>query len=106
MRQKKKKFDKQQLLKAEEPVTSPGGTEKRRRGQSAILDQEKIDKLDSVGFTWSFESDKKPKKWEERYQDLVVFKEKHGHCNVSRSEGAFGEWVRTSLYSSFLIYYI
>jgi hypothetical protein len=86
MRAKRKNWERKR--QEEEDETGP----QKRRGRPAFIDQEKIDKLDSVGFTWSFEL--QTKTWEERYQDLLAFKEEHGHCNISRKEGTLGEWVR------------
>lgn len=34
------------------------------------------------------------KSWLRRYEELKSFKEKNGHCNVSRHENAIGNWVQ------------
>ncbi|GMH37356.1 hypothetical protein BSKO_05229 [Bryopsis sp. KO-2023] len=34
------------------------------------------------------------KRWTERYQELVVFKETHGHCRVPQMQPGLGEWVK------------
>lgn len=57
------------------------------------LTQANIDRLNDVGFTWTFDRAGQ-KSWEERYQDLCAFQRENGHCNVPRKEGVFGEWVR------------
>ena len=31
--------------------------------------------------------------WQERFNELVLYKEKNGNCNVPRSQGALGRWV-------------
>ncbi|GFH43842.1 hypothetical protein CTEN210_00315 [Chaetoceros tenuissimus] len=82
------------------------------------LTEQRIEKLESMGFTWqrlrSFEYQintktyKKPgsKTFDERFQELVEYKEKHGHCNVcpkkekSKKNKSLGYWcsqLRTSL---------
>ena len=35
------------------------------------------------------------KLWEERFNELVAYKEVNGNCNVPRSQGALGLWVDT-----------
>jgi hypothetical protein len=107
LRQKKKTFERQQQEEAEQLVFEAAGNEvvpKKRKGRPTVLDQEKIDKLESVGFKWYFDRSHN-KTWEERYQDLIVFKSEHGHCNVPRKEGTFGEWVSVS-FVYVAIYYI
>lgn len=98
LRSKKKAWIRKQQDEFEEHLTAideniDGETPKKEcRGRRQYLDHEKIDKLDSVGFTWSFE--RNGKSWEERFQDLMTFRRDHGHCRVPRKEGALGEWVR------------
>lgn len=43
------------------------------------LPQEKIDKLNKLGFEWSIY---KRFGWEKQYQNLIVFHKIHGHCRV------------------------
>jgi len=45
------------------------------------LSQDKIDKLDAIGFVWE------PLKteWEKQFKALNAYKEKEGDCNVSSS---------------------
>ena len=98
LRSKKKAWIRKKQDELEEQLTAmvdnvDGEAPKKEcRGRRQYLDQEKIDKLDSVGFTWSFE--RNGKSWEERFQDLTAFRIEHGHCRVPRKEGALGEWVR------------
>ena len=68
-----------------------GGTPKKRRGARQYLDDEKVRRLDEIGFTWAFK--KVTKSWEERFEDLVQFRSENGHCNVPRGFGSLGEWV-------------
>ena len=57
------------------------------------LSQERITQLESIGFNWGTRKKNKDKPWEERFNELVVFKEKNGNCNVPRSQGVLGNWV-------------
>ena len=43
------------------------------------LDKNSIDKLNNIGFVWNLLD----AVWFEKYNELVYYKEKHGHCNVS-----------------------
>jgi len=64
--------------------------EKRYRGQ---LTQERIDRLEALGFEWSLRPPNTP--WEERFEQLKQFHQHHGHTRVKRSHGeSFGEWVQ------------
>ena len=77
-----------------EEASAPAEAPKnKRRGRMTTLTQANIDRLNDVGFTWTFDRAGQ-KSWEERYQDLCAFQQENGHCNVPRKEGVFGEWVR------------
>ena len=45
--------------------------------------------LEAIGFNWGIDS----AQWEERYDELVTYREKNGNCNVPRKQGALGIWV-------------
>jgi superfamily II DNA or RNA helicase len=51
----------------------------RERRKKGIISDEQIQRLDALGFTWQH---RERGAWEDRYQELIEFKEKHGHCNV------------------------
>lgn len=51
----------------------------RQRRKKELLTDEQIHRLDALDFTWQH---RKRGTWEDRYQELVSFKEKYGHCNV------------------------
>ena len=58
------------------------------------LIQEKIDRLDELGFYW----DVLDTKWEEAYSKLKLFYEKNGHSRVksiykTNDEFSLGQWV-------------
>jgi len=54
------------------------------------IDQTRVDQLEKIGFTWP-----NPRiKWEDRIEELIQYKEKHGHFNVHRATGGpLGKWV-------------
>eukprot|EP00538_Stauroneis_constricta_P013246 CAMPEP_0119546556 /NCGR_PEP_ID=MMETSP1352-20130426/925_1 /TAXON_ID=265584 /ORGANISM="Stauroneis constricta, Strain CCMP1120" /LENGTH=611 /DNA_ID=CAMNT_0007591275 /DNA_START=90 /DNA_END=1925 /DNA_ORIENTATION=+ len=43
-----------------------------------VLSQDRVDKLDAIGFIWDTHSTM----WEERFMELLEFKHEHGHCIV------------------------
>jgi len=56
------------------------------------LSDDRVRRLNEIGFVWN----KSVAVWEERFAELVAFKNTHGHCNVpfSWSENPqFGKWV-------------
>lgn len=60
----------------------------RKRGK---LSQEKIDALNSLGFTWSTaEAD-----WEDKFKRLCQWAKDRGHASVPFNEGELGWWVNT-----------
>jgi len=64
---------------------------KIRAGEDSHLTLMRIQRLNDIGF--SFEAKCKPKTWEERYDELVEFKAKFGHCKVPRLYNGLGKWV-------------
>jgi hypothetical protein len=67
-------------------------------GKKTSLTQQRADKLSAWGFTWDT-GIKKPGKiaekipWDERYAELVAYKEEHGHVNVPQNSSVLGTWV-------------
>ncbi|KAL7541416.1 hypothetical protein ACHAWF_006928 [Thalassiosira exigua] len=59
--------------------------------RSSQLDKYRIDKLNEVKFQWSLQS-WTVISWDDRYEALKRFKEKHGHCKVPRNHPDFGNW--------------
>ena len=56
------------------------------------MTEERVEKLESVGFQWSLLKDL----WNERFEELKEYKAEHGHCNVpyrNESNKALGIWV-------------
>lgn len=61
------------------------------------LSKQKEKKLTSIGFIWNFIAENE-KKWNEKYQLLLLFKKQHGHCFVPinwRENPSLGNWVAT-----------
>jgi hypothetical protein len=59
-----------------------------------VLYQYQIEKLSKLGFQFCLRN-KKPKKilkWDDRYDELVVYKNEHGHANPLQREGQLGTW--------------
>lgn len=54
-------------------------SQQRQRKKRGVIPDEQIRQLDALGFTWQH---RERGSWEERYQELIEFKTKHGHCNV------------------------
>ncbi len=53
--------------------------QQRQRRKNEMMPDEQVQRLDALGFTWQH---RERGAWEDRYQELIEFKEKHGHCNV------------------------
>ncbi len=53
-------------------------SEQRARARSGTLDLDRIGQLNKLGFSWNT----RVTLWEEMFQCLVAFKDKHGHVNV------------------------
>ena len=47
-------------------------------------------RLESIGFAWNAEE----ARWDENYQQLVLYLEEHHHTNVPQREGPLGTWVK------------
>ncbi|EAY23914.1 helicase associated domain-containing protein [Microscilla marina] len=68
--------------------------EQRRKYKENILSPDQITQLEKVGFVWSALEDV----WMKSYEELCLYKEKHGHCFPSLkdpSTKSLGLWVRT-----------
>lgn len=64
-----------------------------RNHKPSSMTQERINKLESVGFVW----DPQTLAWEARLIELMDFKMAHGHCNVPcrhAENPALGAWVK------------
>lgn len=60
---------------------------RNREKQDLLIDRQRF-LLDSIGMDWTIEDP-----WEEKYNELLQYKESHGHCDVPGDEGPLGRWV-------------
>eukprot|EP00581_Thalassiosira_minuscula_P005124 CAMPEP_0183748560 /NCGR_PEP_ID=MMETSP0737-20130205/67832_1 /TAXON_ID=385413 /ORGANISM="Thalassiosira miniscula, Strain CCMP1093" /LENGTH=581 /DNA_ID=CAMNT_0025984297 /DNA_START=1144 /DNA_END=2887 /DNA_ORIENTATION=+ len=56
------------------------------------LTQERIDRLDAIGFAWTVAKPGSKRSWEERFQELLVYYEEHGAW-PSQSMVGLGSWL-------------
>ncbi|KAL7564259.1 hypothetical protein ACA910_014325 [Epithemia clementina (nom. ined.)] len=52
------------------------------------INSERFQLLEAIGFDWAVH-----KEWNDMYEQLKKYKEKHGHCLVPITEGHLGRWV-------------
>jgi len=57
------------------------------------LAQGRIDRLNSIGFSWVMAGGGSKGDWGTRFKELVKYKAKHGDCNVPSRQGKLGTWV-------------
>jgi len=69
--------------------------EQRRFYKKGKLPQERATQLGRIGFNWGTRKKNQDTPWEERFNELVVYKVKNGNCNVPQREGVLGRWVVT-----------
>ena len=78
-------------------LKSPGYDSKKQRPSS--LTEERIELLSLLGFTWTIRSrDSLGESWNQRLQDLMEYKDKHGNCLVPSRylpNPELGVWVGT-----------
>jgi superfamily II DNA or RNA helicase len=71
----------------------------RQRKERNNLSEDKIRRLDSIGFSW----DPNSEQWEEAFRALTIFKKREGHVLVSarhkEAEVMLGGWVQTQRYN-------
>ncbi|KAL3793340.1 hypothetical protein HJC23_003850, partial [Cyclotella cryptica] len=68
---------------------------------SEILPESRLEALESVGFSPNMFDEPRVRAagnqratWDERYEELVSFKNEHSHCMVPKNYGPLGSWVR------------
>ena len=62
-----------------DPKLAAWVSQQRQRRRKVEMPDEQIRLLDDLGFTWK---SRDVGTWEDRYQELIEFKSKHGHCNL------------------------
>ena len=69
----------------------------KQRGKKDKLSEEKIAKLDVIGFRWREDLKRlTEERWQKRYAQLKQFKAENGHCQVSeksKTHPQLGHWV-------------
>lgn len=78
--------------KYDKPLCAWVGRQRTSRKSGELL-QDRIDRLDAIGFDWRTKSDQE---WDSKFDDLVAYKDKFGHCDVPYSfkeDPALGHWV-------------
>ena len=53
--------------------------------QAGGMNEERIRKLESIGFCWNARPDASSDCWNARLQELVAYRDEHGNCNVPRN---------------------
>jgi hypothetical protein len=82
----------QMYKKAEQGIT------KHPKLGHCVIPQEQIDALTEVGFRWKSKAFKTPRKldnasWDEKFERLRSYKEKHGHCEPPIRHPTLGSFV-------------
>ena len=63
----------------------------RSSKKKGVLSSERIQKLESIGFSWDPYEDA----WNQMFQELQEYKRVHDHCNVSRSDNPqLSTWIQ------------
>jgi len=70
----------------------------RRSYKSGTLSEDRIKRLESIGFVWTLKEDLNENIWKDAFEILKEYKEEYGNCNVpSRWSGnkPLAAWVKT-----------
>ena len=71
--------------------------DQRSRYERGELSQDRIDRLENIGFHWAPQKSEWEGLWNTRFSELERYKAEHGDCNVSsRSGGTLGNWVSST----------
>ena len=63
------------------------GMKQHVQGDKSHLTEERIEKLDLLGFEWNLND------WDAQFRKLASFAEFHGNCSVPHDHGSLGRWV-------------
>ena len=72
-------------------------TSQRSAYRDEKLAQDRIDRLNSIGFKWTLKEGGPKVPWETRFNELVQYKAKHGDCNIPRRQGQLGDKEASSV---------
>jgi hypothetical protein len=65
---------------------------------TSSINQDRIQKLESIGFEWKKQSHTAATSWSQRYNQLIEYKSKYNHTNVPirwKENRGLGQWVST-----------
>jgi len=97
LRAYKKQFGDCRVPKGWPPNPGLGDWVGTQRSQQKQLSADRRRRLTKLGFTWRVNLMSPMESWEERFQELVAFHQRFGHCEVPRpwpENKALAEWVR------------
>ena len=70
-------------------------SQRERYKKAGKLDNDRISRLESIGFVWKVIEMDNHQLWMARFEELKRYKKTNGHCNVPvRNAGGLGGWVR------------
>ncbi|AIQ94074.1 DEAD/DEAH box helicase [Prochlorococcus sp. MIT 0604] len=81
--------------KKEYPSLIKWAKTQRTNLNQGILNKDRENLLNSIGFIW----DIKEEEWQRKFEELKEYKKKNGHVNPPRRTGALGSWVGTQRYT-------
>lgn len=85
----------------ENPALGSWVAKQRRRKTEKALSREKVKLLNELGFLWKEDIARmREQSWENKYQQLVHYKRKHGHTDrlqVKRENYQLGLWMETQI---------
>ncbi|MEP7170031.1 MAG: Helicase associated domain protein, partial [Bacteroidota bacterium] len=68
----------------------------RQRKKDETLETYRVDKLNSIGFEWDRRKFQEGI-WQQRFEELIAFKNKHGHFNVTPKQNSIlSKWIKTT----------
>jgi hypothetical protein len=67
---------------------------KYEAGLKTAMTDEKLQHLSDMDFKWSVLKEREDKVWNQRYEELKMFNDEHGHCRVPKRLGKLGIWVQ------------
>jgi hypothetical protein len=65
----------------------------KQQKEKVVLKLEQHHKLMALNFHWDTQHERDLTLWEERFDELLSYKEKHEHCRVPCRSGVLGNWV-------------
>ena len=65
----------------------------RKQHRLGILKEERRQILEEIGFEWNYQENKFEQQWNDHYQELVEFHDKHGHVDVPGDYSTLYWWL-------------